>query len=131
MNYGTGRIRMAEKMKGKYVGRRLSEETKQKIRTALIGRSYSEETRRKISESKRGRFTGESNPFFGKHHSEETKHRISELNKGRFSGEKNPMFGKNSMAGKSADEIRQISARKSKSLKAFYARKITDKENQS
>jgi group I intron endonuclease len=37
-----------------------------------------EETKRKISESRKGKYTGESNPMFGKKHSEETVKKIKE-----------------------------------------------------
>ena len=70
-----------------------------------------------MSESRKGKFTGEKNSFFGKHHTEETKTRISlshigrnylkgipkseehkkhmsEALKGLMAGEKNPMYGK-------------------------------------
>jgi group I intron endonuclease len=51
---------------------------------------YSEEMKEKISEAKKGKYTGEKNPFFGKTHSEETKLKMSEANK----GEKHYNFGK-------------------------------------
>lgn len=42
-----------------------------------------EETKRKISLSRKGKYTGQGNPFFGKKHSEETKRKISLSHKGK------------------------------------------------
>ena len=39
---------------------------------------------------KKGKYTGENNPFYGKKHSEESKRRISEARK----GENNPFYGR-------------------------------------
>ena len=42
-----------------------------------------EESRKKNSESHKGKYCGESNPFYGKHHSEESKRKNSESHKGK------------------------------------------------
>ncbi|KYD28159.1 NUMOD3 domain-containing DNA-binding protein [Geobacillus stearothermophilus] len=47
------------------------------------GYKHKEESKKKMSKSKKGRFIGENNPFFGKTHSEETRKRWSEQRKGR------------------------------------------------
>lgn len=44
---------------------------------------FSEEFKRKMSESRKGKFVGEKNSFYGKHHSEETKKKLSESHKGK------------------------------------------------
>lgn len=85
-------------------GRKLSEETKNKIRKGNIGKKYLEETRKKQSESAKGKpkskehrenlskskkgkpspnkgRTGENNPLFGKPRSQETKDKISSRQK--------------------------------------------------
>lgn len=59
--------------------KRLSEETKEKIRNAHLGKSMSEESRRKMSESR----TGKNNGMYGKRHSEESKKKMSESKKGK------------------------------------------------
>ena len=41
----------------------------------------SEETKKKMSLSKKGKYTGEKNSFYGKHHTEETRRKIGEANK--------------------------------------------------
>ena len=63
------------------VGRKLSDETKQKIGKSMEGFKHSEETRRKMSESRKGK----NNPFYGKHHSKETITKIIEQQKGEKS----------------------------------------------
>lgn len=75
------KIRQANYGNKNGLGRKVSEETRKKLRN----RKYSEETCRKISESKKG-FK----------HSEETKKKISEtrIKRGVARKEKNPMFGK-------------------------------------
>jgi group I intron endonuclease len=61
------------------LGKKMSPETKEKIREALTGRKFSDELRAKLSEAKQG----EKNNRFGKKHSEETKRKISESMKAR------------------------------------------------
>lgn len=74
-------------------GRKLSEDTKQKLRIANTGKVLSSEHRRKISESRKGKYTGEVNPFYGKHHTEESKKKIT-ANRRSYLGEANPNYGK-------------------------------------
>lgn len=64
----------------------VSAETRQKISKALIGKKASEETREKLRKSHQGN----SYKGYGRHLSEETKKKIGEANKGN----KNGMFGK-------------------------------------
>jgi len=64
------------------LGKKFSEETKQKMSIIKIGSRHSKETKRKMSESKRG----ENHPNFGNHWSEETKIKLSESKR----GENNP-----------------------------------------
>lgn len=87
------------------VGRRHTEETKEKIRISHLGdknpqynKPLTEEHKQKIREShkKRGVSVGERNGMFGKKTSEETKQKIREslVAVGANVGEKNGMFGK-------------------------------------
>lgn len=59
--------------------KRLSDETKQKLRDAHLGKTMSDETRRKMSESR----IGDKNPMYGQTHSKEARKKISEAAKGR------------------------------------------------
>lgn len=59
------------------LGRRLSEETKQKIREKHLGKFVSEETKKKISENHYN-ISGKNNPMYGKKHSPETIEKIRE-----------------------------------------------------
>jgi 5-methylcytosine-specific restriction endonuclease McrA len=83
----------------------LSEEAKEKLRSARLGKHHSEEAKRKVSEANKGRICSEEhrkkiseslkgNPNLGWakgiHLSEERKKRLSELGK----GENNPFYGK-------------------------------------
>lgn len=68
------------------LGRKHSEETKQKISKAIKGKIRSKETRQKMSKAN----SGEKNSMFGKTHSEKIRQKISETNK----GENHPFFGK-------------------------------------
>lgn len=52
----------------------------EKIKQAMLGREYKPEWKRALSESRKGRFTGTDNPFYGKHHSDVTKKLISDRN---------------------------------------------------
>lgn len=101
--------KISKSNKGKRLGMKLPQETKDKISEANRGhiawnkgKHHSEETKQKMSESQKGKHTGELNPRYGKdspmkgkHHSEETKHKISEKAKERFQDPtNNPMYGK-------------------------------------
>ena len=65
-------------------GRTLTDEAKQKLliinkgNTYTLGLKMSAEQRKRMSEARKGKNTGENNPFFGKHHSEETLKKIQE-----------------------------------------------------
>lgn len=61
---------------------RLSDESKDKLRRQKIGIKRDVETIRKIVASKKGKYTGKLNPFYGKHHSEETKQKLAEKFRG-------------------------------------------------
>jgi len=93
-------------------GKRLNNETKQKIRNKHLGMKYSDETnakkaRRGNNNGMFGKYRyGEENPMFGRKHSQNTKDLIAQKAKGRkaseetlkkFSkrsaGENNPMYG--------------------------------------
>jgi hypothetical protein len=54
------------------------------------GFTLSKETRKKISNSKKGKYIGKDNPFYGKTHSEKTRKKLSKA----LSRENNPNFGK-------------------------------------
>lgn len=74
-----------EKLRQANLGKKYSKETRAKVSKALTGRPVSEETRKKISKSNKG-----NHNFFGKHHTEDTKQKLS---KERI-GKGNPMYGK-------------------------------------
>ncbi len=101
-------------------GRKLSDESRERISRGNKGKEKTPEHRRNLSESKKGvklseshrksiseAQTGEKNPFFGKTHTDEFKDFMSNLKKGiklssshrkkisdSIKGERNPMFGK-------------------------------------
>lgn len=75
------------------------------------GLKHTEESKQKMSESKKGKYCGENNSFYGKQHTEETKQKMSkshkgkqhtkeskqkmsESRKGKYCGENHPMYGK-------------------------------------
>lgn len=63
-----------------------------KERKINVGIKRSEETRKKISESRKGKYTGIENGFFGKHHTQETLEKLAK-NRPSMEGENNPRFG--------------------------------------
>jgi hypothetical protein len=85
----TKSVKMREKLSKSLTGRKLSEETKNRISESrknkpsnFKGKQHSEKTKIKLSE--RGKLLiGEKNPFYGKEHSEDSKMRISESKKAR------------------------------------------------
>lgn len=74
-----------EHMKHHRIGKKLSEETKQKMRENhpryWKGKTFSEESRKKMSESHKGIHAGEKHPkgMLGKHHSNKTKRILHEM----------------------------------------------------
>jgi len=78
--------KMSAASKGKekpwLIGRKITEETREKLRQINTGRILSEETRKKISENHHN-ISGENNPMFGKKHSSETIEKIKERAKNR------------------------------------------------
>jgi group I intron endonuclease len=63
------------------------------IRSGGENSTLSEETKRKISESRKGKYTGINNPWYGKHPSDETRQKMRE-NHADITGEKHPNYGK-------------------------------------
>jgi group I intron endonuclease len=61
-----------------------------KIAGSRLGSSHSNEARKKLSESRKGKYVGEENPFFGKNHTSDVIAKLSLIN----TGENNPMFGR-------------------------------------
>ena len=115
-------------------GRKLSEETKQKMRETKIGeknpmygvglygekngmygKHLSDEAREKL----RQKFSGEGNPNYGKPMSEEQKKKISESRKGKYAGENAPMYGKTH----SEDTCKKLSEAH-RGAKAFNAKPV-------
>lgn len=89
------KIGLKSKGRKPFLGRKHSEETKQKISKKKIGVSTpkSNAMRKKLSNTRKAmnlNFSGTNNPMYGKTHNLETKKLISEAN----SGQKNGMFGK-------------------------------------
>jgi len=87
--------------KGYWLGKKRSQETKDKIRKSLTGFKHSEETRKKLSEIQ----AGEGNGFYGKHHTNETIKKLKQKLKGRVSprgmlGKKQTLIHKQSISGK-------------------------------
>lgn len=74
-----------------------------KVLNENIGSNLSDDTKSKISESRKGKYCGKNNSFYGKTHTDETKNKISVVNKGKLLGENNPMYGKTH-----TDEVKQI-----------------------
>jgi len=81
-----------------WIGKKHTQETKDKIRNALTGKTRTEQHGKNLSNALKGRASWNK----GKHHSEETKKKMSEKRKEYFrehpdkirAGEKNPMYGK-------------------------------------
>lgn len=80
-----------------------------KILNENIGSNLSSKTKLKISESRKGKYCGNQNGFYGKTHSIKTKLKISNSNKGKLKGENNPMYGKTH-----TDEVKHILSMKAK-----------------
>lgn len=69
------KMKKAHKGKKYCLGRKLSEETKEKIREKHLGKKLSDETKKKISENHHN-ISGKNNPMYGKKHSPETIEKI-------------------------------------------------------
>ena len=78
--------KMSEASKGKskpwLIGRKLSQETIERLRQLNLGKVSSEETRKKISENHHD-VNGENNPMYGKKHSPETIGKLKQKAKNR------------------------------------------------
>ena len=61
-------------------GHKFPESRNHKIRQAMLGREYKPEWRDALSKSRKGRFAGANNSFYGKQHSADTKQKISDAN---------------------------------------------------
>lgn len=109
-----------DKLREINLGHEVSEVTRKKISdkakerfadhmyNPLLGRRLSEEVRQKISQSNKGVQAGEKHPLFGTHHSEETKQKISEKARERLANPKNhPMYGRTEGDNPRAIEIEQ------------------------
>jgi len=68
------------------LGRKFTEEHKQKIAESNKGQKRSKEARQKMSDIAKKR-TGDKNPFYGKTHKKETKEKISKANTGKIQSE--------------------------------------------
>jgi group I intron endonuclease len=49
----------------------------------ILGFKHTEETKNLLSEKRKGKYTGEQNPFYGQHHTQETKQKLSKMRKGQ------------------------------------------------
>lgn len=70
------------------LGYRLSEETKNKIRSGNLGKKMSKESKEKMSIAAKIRTVGKPSPMEGKKHTEEARIKISVAGKGRIHSEK-------------------------------------------
>lgn len=80
-----------------------------KVLNENIGSNLSNEAKLKISKSRKGKYCGDKNGFYGKTHSIKTKLKISNSNKGKLKGENNPMYGKTH-----TDEVKNTISMKAK-----------------
>jgi len=72
------------------IGRKMSEEQKEKLRIFRSGKKHTEESKKKMSVMR----SGEKNVMYGKHHTEESKKKISIIQKIKNIGSGNPFYGK-------------------------------------
>lgn len=84
------KVAMANKGNKYCLGRKVSDEAKEKIRQHNIGRKKSKETIEKL----RSRSKGDKNPMHGKTHSQTAKNKISLASKERWKEQDHPMKGK-------------------------------------
>lgn len=61
-------------------GHKFPESRNHKIRQAMLGREYKPEWKAALSKTRKGRFAGANNSFYGKQHSASTKQKISDAN---------------------------------------------------
>lgn len=71
------------------------------LRSGGENSTLSDETKKRISESRKGKYTGINNPWYGKHPSDETRQKMRD-NHADFSGKNSPNYGK-----KLSDETRR------------------------
>ncbi|MDT3762968.1 NUMOD3 domain-containing DNA-binding protein [Priestia filamentosa] len=109
----------------------------------FYGAKHTEETRIKMSKSRKGKYAGSENhffgismagvenPFYGKTHSEETKKRWSEQRKGLFAGEKNFFYGK-SFKGEAHPRfgINHTEESKAKMRENAHGKKLSDSDTE-
>ena len=106
-----------EKNTNFWLGKKHSEESKLKMSLArigkkslLIGRKLSEETRQKISNTLKGKFVGDKNPNFGNKHTEEARRKIrlarsrQTIKKGRIVSDETKIKLRNARLGKKLEE---------------------------
>lgn len=67
-------------------GYRHSEDTKKKISISNLGKHRTDAQREHMSSTRKGKYCGEANPFYGKTHSESAKQKIGSYNAERFAG---------------------------------------------
>ena len=127
-NYGTMRKRQSNSHAGKVPrsGWHWSEEDKKRLSMAHTGKKMSEETKEKLRQLN----LGEKNHFYGHHLSEEAKEKIRAKKIGRFTGEKNPMYGKNAYAGKTPEEMRAIAEKKREAFRKKREQKQKENQNE-
>jgi Mor family transcriptional regulator len=77
---------------------------------------WSKEVRKRMSESKKGKYKGEKNHFYGKQHTKKTKEKISKANKGN----KMPKDAKKRMKSKLEGEKNWNSISKNKAIEIYY-----------
>ena len=63
------------------------------LRSGGENSTLSDETKKKISKSRKGKYMGKNNPWYGKHPTEETRQKMRD-NHADFSGENSPNYGK-------------------------------------
>lgn len=80
----------------------------------FYGKTHSDEVKIMLSEQAKQR-TGEKNPFKGKHHTEEAKERNRQAHLGKYDGTKNPFYGKSH-----SDETKRILAERQRKPVAQY-----------
>lgn len=75
-----------------FLGKRHTQETKEKMRMASLGKIHSDDTKLKLSIIAKNK-SGKETSFYGRKHSEETKRLFQELRKDFQKGELNSQFG--------------------------------------